>query len=126
MLLSSSCEFGDASIIVFIHAHSSRHFALCLTLAAELDDNRIASNVEISSCTYHEAEVRVPGRLKGAVTTSTAGRSIAVLGWIPEQTGELVAGFSEFSPLGTTVRTIAAATRWWHLILMDNSNVECL
>ena len=52
---------------------------------------------------YGKAEAEASGRIKAALQASTAGRNIAVLGWVPEQTGELVAGFSEFSPEGTRV-----------------------
>ncbi|KAG1676952.1 hypothetical protein FOA52_014828 [Chlamydomonas sp. UWO 241] len=43
------------------------------------------------------AEARVAQRRSAPVP----GRNISVIGWVPEQTGELVAGFSEFSPPGT-------------------------
>eukprot|EP00798_Chlamydomonas_sp_ICE-L_P025571 gene25571-11222_t len=49
-----------------------------------------------------ELEARAEERASKIKEPVSSSRRVLVLGWSPEATGELVAGFSEFSPPGTT------------------------
>eukprot|EP00798_Chlamydomonas_sp_ICE-L_P014743 gene14743-20790_t len=58
-------------------------------------------SLEAGTAVFEAAEAQAEDRVSSLCASVTSSRKVLVLGWAPEDVGELVAGFAEFSPPGT-------------------------